>query len=60
LRGLSPGGARCSRRDPAATGSFTLSPYLLSLPLVLAAVILVAWFRPRDTGPMVVGSVEAR
>ncbi len=34
----------------AATGSFTLSLYLLSLALVLAAVILVTWFRPHSTG----------
>jgi MFS family permease len=44
----------------AATGSFTLSLYLLSLALVLAAVILVTWFRPRNTRPVVVGSIEAR
>ncbi|WP_439668926.1 Major facilitator superfamily protein [Cupriavidus necator] len=44
----------------AATGSFTLSLYLLSLALVLAAVILVTWFRPRDAGPVVEGSIQAR
>ncbi|MBB3015703.1 MFS transporter [Cupriavidus alkaliphilus] len=44
----------------AATGSFTLSLYLLSLALVLAAVILVTWFRPRDAGPVAVAPIEAR
>lgn len=43
----------------AATGSFTLSLYLLSLALVLAAVILVTYFRPRETAPLQPRAVEA-
>ena len=44
----------------AATGSFTLSLYLLSLALVLAAVILLTWFRPSAIGPVAVGAIDAR
>ncbi|NOV26505.1 MFS transporter [Cupriavidus necator] len=42
----------------AATGSFAFSLYLLSMALVLAAVILVTWFRPRETRPVAPHSVE--
>ncbi|SOY97472.1 putative metabolite transport protein NicT [Cupriavidus taiwanensis] len=43
----------------ASTGSFTLSLYLLSLALVLAAVILVTWFRPQGAASLAAHSAEA-